>query len=358
MLEIKNLRLTYRGAPSPAIDDLSLSVPLGAIVTLLGESGCGKTSTLRSVAGLENPDSGEIVIDGRTVFSGAGIVVPPYRRQIGMVFQSYAIWPHKTVFENVAYGLRSAKESRAFIAERVDWALSLVALTKFADRSAALLSGGQQQRVALARALATRPRLLLLDEPLSNLDAKLREQMRFELRRILKDLEITAIYVTHDQEDAFVLSDMTALMNKGRIEQFGAPNDIYQRPATRFVAEFLGQSCRTEGVVRGTEAGRQMVETPLGTLPCLSAQDFAVGAKVFVYIRPEELQLVENPAEGQPVSLDRISLLGGIVDWEGTLAGVTLRGTVSTGTPMADHLVGTRPDVLPVSIRNARCVPA
>ncbi|MFC3205409.1 ABC transporter ATP-binding protein [Aquamicrobium soli] len=358
MLEIKNLRLTYAGADAPAIDNLSLSVPDGTIVTLLGESGCGKTSTLRSVAGLETPDSGEIFIGGQAVFSGAGAVVPPYRRQIGMVFQSYAIWPHKTVFENVAYGLRSAKEPRTVVVERTTWALSTVGLGDFAQRSAALLSGGQQQRVALARALATRPRLLLLDEPLSNLDAKLREQMRFELRRILKDLGITAIYVTHDQEDAFVLSDMTALMNRGRIEQLGAPNDIYQRPATRFVAEFLGQSCRTEGVVRGLVGDRQMVDTPLGSLACLSARTFAAGDKVIVYVRPEELQPVEEASEGQAVSLERISLLGGVVDWEGLAGGVRLRGTVPTGTQIANHLVSNRPEKLTVSIRNARCVPA
>src|SRR5690606_29382058 len=223
-----------------ALDDVGFTIERGKFYTLLGPSGCGKTTTLRSIAGLEHPDRGRIVIDGTPVFDSARqILVPSNRRRIGMVFQSYAIWPHMDVFENVAFPLRvgNQRHREADIAERVRRTLATVHLEGFEHRPATRLSGGQQQRLALARALVIEPQLLLLDEPLSNLDAKLRESMRLELRRIQSELGITTVYVTHDQTEALAMSDTIAVMQNGRIVQQGDPQSIYSRPATRFVAE-------------------------------------------------------------------------------------------------------------------------
>ncbi|HZP96372.1 MAG TPA: ABC transporter ATP-binding protein [Candidatus Limnocylindria bacterium] len=235
--------LTKRfGASSAAVDGITFEVRSGTFVTLLGPSGCGKTTTLRLIAGLARPDAGEIRVGDRVLSSGSkGVFVPPEKREMGMVFQSYAIWPHMTVFENVAFPLRERRVPQKEIRDRVMSALALVSLTDFAQRPAPLLSGGQQQRVALARALVGNPQVLLLDEPLSNLDARLREQMRFEIRNMQVRLGITTIFVTHDQLEAMTLSDSVIVMNTGRIEQIGSPREVYERPSSRYVMDFLGQ---------------------------------------------------------------------------------------------------------------------
>src|SRR4249919_1167072 len=233
-----------------AVDGVSFTIERGEFFTLLGPSGCGKSTTLRLVAGLEEPDNGEIFISGKPVAVAArGIFLPPEKRQLGMVFQSYAIWPHLSVFENIAFPLRVRKESGDAVRQRVLQALDVVGLAGLAERGATQLSGGQQQRVALARALVYEPAILLLDEPLSNLDAKLREQMRVEIRALQKKLGLTILYVTHDQAEAMTLSDRIAVVNRGRFEQVGAPEEVYEKPATPFVAEFLGRTVSLEGKI-------------------------------------------------------------------------------------------------------------
>jgi ABC-type Fe3+/spermidine/putrescine transport system ATPase subunit len=240
-IEVADLVVRYDAVP--AVDGVSFTVAQREHVTLLGPSGCGKTTTLRAIAGLEQPVGGSIRIDGETVFSAAQRRnVPTEKRGVSMVFQSYAVWPHMSVAENVAYGLRVRKLPKVQIAEAVERALDLVQMRALADRSAALLSGGQQQRVALARAIAFSPTVLLFDEPLSNLDAKLRAEMRVELRALQRRLGVTSLYVTHDQEEALAISDRVIVMNVGGIEQIGAPEDIYNRPKTRFVADFVGSA--------------------------------------------------------------------------------------------------------------------
>ncbi len=242
MPEINLTGLTKRFGAFTAVHPSDLSAQDGEMLTLLGPSGCGKTTTLRMVAGLEEPSGGNIRIGERTIYdSTKNIDVPSENRGLGMVFQSYAIWPHMTVAENVAYPLRMRRVSKAQIAEKVRDVLDLVGMAGFGEKPATKLSGGQQQRVALARALVFQPEILLLDEPLSNLDAKLREHMRFELRMMQQRVGLTALFVTHDQDEALTLSDRLVVMNQGRIEQIGTPEEIYERPATRFVAEFIGK---------------------------------------------------------------------------------------------------------------------
>jgi iron(III) transport system ATP-binding protein len=240
MIVVSNLTKEFPGAVR-AVDDVSFEVPAGGLVTLLGPSGCGKTTTLRSIAGLESPTAGEIRIGDQVVYSRQrNILLPANRRHIGMVFQSYAIWPHMTVFDNVAYPLRNTSVTKSEIQDRVRRALALTGLEALASRPAPHLSGGQQQRVALARALVPEPDVLLLDEPLSNLDAKLRESMRGELRDLQQRLRITTLYVTHDQSEALAISDFVAVMSRGKIVEFGPPEQIYENPRSRFAAEFVG----------------------------------------------------------------------------------------------------------------------
>jgi len=248
-IEVEDLVVRY--GTVTAIDGISFEVRRGEHMTLLGPSGCGKTTTLRALAGLETPTGGEIRIDGRPVFSSRqGINVPAEQRRLPMVFQSYAIWPHMTVFDNVAYGLRLRRLPRPEVNERVSAALDLVRLADFAKRSAADLSGGQQQRVALARCLAVSPAVLLLDEPLSNLDARLRAAMRLEIQALQRQIGLTSVYVTHDQEEALVISDRIIVMNAGRIEQIGTAFEIYDTPRNAFVADFVGAANLISGVVR------------------------------------------------------------------------------------------------------------
>jgi iron(III) transport system ATP-binding protein len=296
MPEVRIEGVSKRFGAVPAVDAVSLTVADGRLLTLLGPSGCGKTTTLRMIAGLEPNDAGRILIGDRVVSDpGAGVFVAPERREIGMVFQSYAIWPHMTVFANVAYPLEVRRRPAAEVRERVLGALRLMEMEALAQRAATALSGGQQQRVAIARALVFSPRVLLMDEPLSNLDAKLREQMRVELRALQQRLGITTVYVTHDQEEAMVLSDEVAVMHAGRVLQVAAPETLYARPANRTVAAFLGQPnllpAKTRDVRRGEGRALALVEGEGWEGWCSVAEDVQAGDVVTVIVRPEALQL-------------------------------------------------------------------
>jgi iron(III) transport system ATP-binding protein len=302
MIRVVNLHKdfsTQQGTHS-AVRSVDFEVNEGEIFMLLGPSGCGKTTTLRCIAGLETPDDGEIWIDDQMVFAKRGqTIVPVYKRGVGMVFQSYAIWPHLTVFENVAYPLLYGvnKVGRRQVRERVQKALSLVGLNGFEDRAAPLLSGGQQQRVSLARALVYEPKVLLLDEPLSNLDAKLRAEMRVELRALMKRLKITAIYVTHDQEEALVLSDRVAVMHAGQISQIGTPRDIYVSPKNDVVAGFIGMANLLQAKVERLPVNGEdgTVTTVLGKLKCKLPASLSVGETVTVMFRPEDVVIGDVP---------------------------------------------------------------
>jgi iron(III) transport system ATP-binding protein len=308
-----------------AAQDVSFEVPAGKLFTLLGPSGCGKTTTLRSIAGLERPRSGEISVGGSLIYSAQkNVFIPPSRRGLGMVFQSYAIWPHMTVFENAAFPLQVGKQrpSRKQIEERVLRVLKVVALEDMASREATKLSGGQQQRLALARALVMEPPLLLLDEPLSNLDAKLRERMRFELKRLQRDLGITTVYVTHDQSEALALSHSIAVMDRGRIQQTGAPREIYERPGNQFVADFIGTTNFLRAAVKGADgaAGFYRVASEVGELNVRAVDALEPGTKVVISVRPEDIQLSESrPASGLNVlqgTVDTKVFLGESVDFQ------------------------------------------
>jgi len=289
-------KVTKRFGDVTAVKRLSFAIGSGEFFTLLGPSGCGKTTTLRLIAGLEEPDEGEIVFDGELIASpGRGIFVPPNRRRMGMVFQSYAIWPHLTVFENVAFALRVRREATQVIKTRVSETLELVGLAGIGDRGATDLSGGQQQRVALARALVYTPTILLLDEPLSNLDAKLREQMRFELRALQRRLRLSVLYVTHDQSEAMTLSDRIAVLHDGRLEQLGTPVDVYETPASPFVGDFLGRTVVLEGTLRRNHKAEwiELLEAP-GRLENHDAYWRVVneGKRVRVISRPEDIEIL------------------------------------------------------------------
>jgi iron(III) transport system ATP-binding protein len=301
MLSVRGLTKIYANrfdAQAGGVRDVSFELPTGTFFTLLGPSGCGKTTTLRCIAGLERPDAGRIAVVDRVLFDGAsGVAVPMNHRGIGMVFQSYAIWPHMTVFENIAFPLRVAKDrryGREEIRSAVELALGTVGLGGYGERPATRLSGGQQQRVALARAIVHRPQLLLLDEPLSNLDAALREEMRVELRRLQQQIGVTTIYVTHDQNEALAMSDRIAVMEHGRIVQMDEPRAIYSRPASGFVASFIGASNLFDGVCTGTVAAGSIGTVSLGdgsVMECLFPSAHAGGA-VSVSVRPEAVALV------------------------------------------------------------------
>jgi putative spermidine/putrescine transport system ATP-binding protein/spermidine/putrescine transport system ATP-binding protein len=286
-----------------AVNDVSVDIPRGSIFSLLGPSGCGKTTTLRLIAGFEQPDAGDVYIRGARVTA-----IPPYRRDFSMVFQSYALFPHLSVAENVAFGLRMRRVARSDRAQSVDEALELVKLRALADRYPRQLSGGQQQRVALARAIVVKPAVLLLDEPLGALDKMLREEMQVELRSLQQRLGITAVFVTHDQEEALTLSDRVAVMRSGVIEQIGAPREIYDRPRNAFVASFLGASNFLEGDVVARDAGSGIVVTPAGRVPVQG--DKPLGERVRIAVRPERLRMARSGAAGIPAQIRDIVYRG------------------------------------------------
>jgi iron(III) transport system ATP-binding protein len=292
-LIVENLEKRFDGGGKPAVDGVSFRVAAGEIVVLLGPSGCGKTTTLRAVAGLERPTAGAISIGGRIVSRPAtGEFVPPQRRELGMVFQSYAVWPHMTVRQNIAYPLRHRPISRADAARKIDQALELVGLTDYAERSVVALSGGQMQRVALARSLVYDPQILLLDEPLSNLDAKLRLRLRDDLRRIIKDAGVTALYVTHDQSEAVVLGDRIGVMRDGKLLQMADAVELYNRPADPFVASFTGVSNLLAGALLERQGEHGTVALVSGDRITASVPDGTiVGARVQIAVRPENVSL-------------------------------------------------------------------
>ena len=345
MLDVKDLRKVFRvgGTEVEALGSVTQGVAEGEFFVLLGPSGSGKTTLLRCVAGLEMPDAGEIEIDGATVFSGRrGICAPPEDRKIGMVFQSYAIWPHMTVFQNVALPLTRGRKkiARNLVRERVYESLKLVQLEDYADRPSPLLSGGQQQRVALARALAVNPKLLLMDEPLSNLDARLREEMRVQIRELAKRLKITVLYVTHDQVEAMVVADRIAVMSLGAVVSVGAPEELYEGPANRVVAEFFGSINWLDGE---TAAGGT-VRTTLGSLKTLRA--LQPGLAGTLGIRPEDLEVNpvptrgENEFEGELVSR---TFLGDQFVHEIRVAGILLQIKTMSKAPVNDRVYVTLP---------------
>jgi iron(III) transport system ATP-binding protein len=329
-LKVDNLEKVFESNAPPAVDGVSFGVAPGKILTLLGPSGCGKTTTLRCIAGLETPTAGSVTIDGELVTSvERGLALPPEQRNVGMVFQSYAVWPHMTVAQNVALPLEVRHTAREEVRRRVSETLELVGLAGLEDRYANRLSGGQQQRVALARALIYNPRLLLFDEPLSNLDAKLRERMRHEIRRLQQEVGITSVYVTHDQAEAMIISDEIIVMNRGRIEQQGDARTLYSRPASGFVANFIGTANLVRGTVVANEGERYQVRLDLGPGQRAelqaSASDLAVverpaaGSAVHLSVRPEDIRLHRdeptdrtNVVRGKVVS---VGYLGNLVDY-------------------------------------------
>ncbi|HXG51658.1 MAG TPA: ABC transporter ATP-binding protein [candidate division Zixibacteria bacterium] len=319
ILKVQGLVKTYRDVR--ALDNVSFEFESG-ILSFLGPSGCGKTTLLRSIAGLEVPEAGSISIAGKVQTSiEQGILVPPYSRAIGFVFQNYALWPHMTVYRNVTFGLKLRKLPEEEIRRRALSALELVGLKGKEERYPSQLSGGQQQRVALARSLALEPRLILLDEPLSNLDAKLREEMRGELRKLIKKVGISALYVTHDQEEAFTISDAVIVMESGRILQYAAPDEIYNHPAHPFVASFIGHSALLDGRVVRVEGERWFVNVPDfdKVLVCSGTGSVPAGAACKVVIRTSEIRLsnerfpdgTDNVLEGQMLSRQ---FRGGLTD--------------------------------------------
>jgi iron(III) transport system ATP-binding protein len=327
-----------------AVNGVDFAVEQGSFFTLLGESGCGKTTTLRAVAGLERADAGEIRIGGKIVSSSqARVFVAPHQRGIGMVFQSYAIWPHMSVFDNVAFPLRRFRSgnSRTEIAKRVSEVLEQVRLAGFEKRMATQMSGGQQQRLALARALVGRPSLLLLDEPLSNLDAKLREQMRTEVRDLQQELGITLLYVTHDQAEALSMSDRVAVMDGGCIVQEGSPREIYERPSTEFVARFVGTTNFVPGrVVRTLPRESVEVETTIGKVIARARDKLGNGASVTLTIRPENVHVhLAKPQRGNVFAgtVEELRFLGEQVECALSVAG---HGLLARVHPDAALVVG------------------
>jgi len=322
-LRLENISKIFppRGGVSEvtAVNDISLDIERGELVTLLGPSGCGKTTTLRMIAGFEFPTQGKIHLDGAEINS-----LPPHKREMSMVFQSYAIFPHLNVFENIAYGLNVRRTSQPEISERVNRVLDLVHLGGYGDRGPNQLSGGQQQRVALARALVMEPKVLLMDEPLSNLDAKLREEMRTEIRRIQKALNITSVYVTHDQIEAMTLSDRIVVMKDGIIEQIGSPTEIYRYPRSRFVADFIGRVNFVPGKVIRQNGSKMDVEV-FGTSMSLSGvrNSFSPGQAVILIIRPEMISIngVNSPYKG---IIQRAVYLGNVVEYDVEIGGQML----------------------------------
>jgi iron(III) transport system ATP-binding protein/spermidine/putrescine transport system ATP-binding protein len=321
-----HLRLTHvtkRFGATAAVDDVSFEVPRGSFATLLGPSGCGKTTTLRMIAGFYDPDAGDIELGGRRINN-----LPAHKRGAAMVFQDYALFPHMSVRDNVGYGLRLQRKSKADITKKVDETLKFVGLTGLGDRQPNQLSGGQQQRVAVARALVVEPEILLLDEPLSNLDAKLRESLRWELRALQQRLKMTFVYVTHDQDEALALSDWVAVMNAGRVEQAGTPWEIYYHPRTSFLADFVGAVNLVPSIVREVTGGTAIVSVGSTNAPVRVPEglSLASGQQVRLCIRPESLALRASGAVGDgqvmvPGTVARNAFLGDLMRYWVTVDG-------------------------------------
>jgi iron(III) transport system ATP-binding protein len=330
VLSLERLAKAYSGDGArrvEAVRDINLEVPEGGFFTLLGPSGCGKTTTLRCVAGLERPDAGVISLAGRVVADPArGVHLPPDLRGVGMVFQSPTVWPHMTMRDNVAFplvsGPRRERPARVEVERRVEAALALVRLDGLGPRPATDLSGGQQQRLALARALAREPRVLLLDEPLSSLDARLRGEVRDELLRIQHELGVTTLYVTHDQTEALALSTQVAVVRDGVVEQIGTPREVYERPRTSFVAGFVGAANLVQGVVDSRDNGTLVVRTGHGVLRVPADERFGVGARVLVVVRPEHVHLEPSGGPGRILAQ---AFLGDTVEHVVGVAGIELR---------------------------------
>ncbi len=357
-LQVEHLAKDF-GTGRPAVDGVSFTIEAGEIVVLLGPSGCGKTTTLRCVAGLEHPTGGIIRIGGEVISAPAqGILVPPRHRNFGMVFQSYAVWPHMTVRQNVAYPLKNRGFDRARQHRMVAEALALVSLSAYVDRPVTALSGGQMQRVALARSMVYQPRLLLLDEPLSNLDAQLRLRLRDDLRRIVKAAGLTALYVTHDQAEAVVLGDRIGVMRDGKLLQLSSATDLYNAPSDPFVAEFTGASNRIKGLLRGQSAGLATIEAATGQM--IRARLFGPkgtggpGAAISVMIRPENVVLGGPEIEDQPGVPGRVLT----AHYQGVQTAYTLD---VLGTRIEAVEMGTAPrhaegDQVPVRLPPSQCM--
>ena len=339
-LHLENI--TKRYGKLKAVDNLSLEVRDGELLTLLGPSGCGKTTVLRCVSGFVRPDDGQIYLGDRKITE-----IPTEKRGIGLVFQNYALWPHMTVFDNLAFGLEIKKLTKDVIRQKVEGALALIQLGGLGDRFPRQLSGGQQQRVALARALVLEPDILLLDEPLSNLDALLREQMRFEIAQIHKHAGITTIYVTHDQTEAMVISDRIAVMEKGRIMQLGNPLEIYSNPANKFVAGFMGTTNFIHGKVAGVDRDYTVVTADDGLTFLGRGHELEKGQEVDVAIRPESIKFLSSEeakaAQQEPnvheTEVSRASYVGELIDYQLKMKNHLIRARGEVRTP---HKVGER----------------
>ncbi|MCV3739223.1 ABC transporter ATP-binding protein [Rhizobium sp. TRM96647] len=339
-IEVNNLSKHY--GSFRAVDDIGLSIAAGSFASILGPSGCGKTTTLRMLAGFITPTVGSIRVDGAVVSDKDGVVAPE-ERDMGMVFQSYAVWPHMTVSDNVAYGLRYGRKREQDARKRklrVDEVLALVGLDGQQEKLPSALSGGQQQRVALARAMVTEPRILLLDEPLSNLDAKLREGMRLELRRLQKRIGVTTVLVTHSQDEALLLSDQVIIMKSGKVIEAGVPDRLYHRPKTLFVADFLGTVNAFEGrLVERRDGDLAMVETPFGRLTCTAPEEIAV-EKFHVVLRPEAIRILDEKSsasiENQILgTVTEVMFGGNLTEYLVTVGDTNLRVQSLSGRPRA-----------------------
>ncbi|WNC15583.1 ABC transporter ATP-binding protein [Brevibacillus brevis] len=338
-VELRGIMKTFQN--NVVVQDFNLQVEQGEFISFLGPSGCGKTTTLNMIAGFLDPDGGDLLIKGQRMNG-----VPPYKRELGMVFQTYSLFPHMTVAENIAYGLKLRKVSKTEMQERVKRVLDLVKLPNVADRYPKQLSGGQRQRIAIARALVIEPSLLLLDEPLSNLDAKLREELRDELKRLHQEIGVTTIFVTHDQEEALSLSDRIVVLNHGFVEQIGTPLEIYNQPASEFVHTFIGKTNRMEGEIVGLEGDRLTIRTTEGMIIHAGKQQrpFALGQKAIVFVRPEKIVLTDiaagdyiNQVEGR---LQLASFLGSYTECEVRAGGHTLAVKVQMSDKAAQREPG------------------
>ena len=337
-LTIEKLNRSFDGVP--AIVDLSFEVPAGSFVTLLGPSGCGKSTTLRCLAGLEQPDSGVIKFGDRVIV-GPDVYVPANARGAGMVFQSYAVWPHMRVFDNIAYGLTSRGVRATEVTERVERIAEMIGIGKLLRRYPSQLSGGQQQRVALARSLVYEPEVLLLDEPLSNLDAQLRNQMRFELAAIQQRLGTSTVYVTHSREEALVMSDYILLMHDGRAVQFGTPEELYQRPTSRFAADFLGDANFFEGRISARGNGFAVIETANGLSLRTNATTPDLGVDVLAMVRPHQVAVASdsNAADNSiPANVDYVAFLGERREVWLKAAGTTIRAVSDRSFQIGDKV--------------------